>query len=117
MSARTKTLMTKKQELEAKEKAIKAELETISTEAENKTKKVLLITAAVLGVAVIGYLGYRALTKKEEDTDADDNQSKRKSRGSNFGASILEKIIAASIPFITAKIEQFISKSKDTEES
>ncbi len=115
MSERSKAYQAKKAVLDQKEREIRMDLEESSTLLEGRAKKVLTIALIAGGVALVGYLVYKAFSKpkveevEEEQPAASKSNEPKKvkakaSSGSAFGAIIAERLLTTGLNLLVAKL-------------
>lgn len=111
MSKHTKIWTEKKSQLEQKEKQLKAELETVSTIFEGKSKRILIATGIIGAAALIGYFGYKALSSKKEEEKPIEKVKSKVSKKAIATSLITERIISSMISYIGNIISDFLQSS------
>lgn len=121
-SKRSKAWSKKRKSLDTKEKALKSELENVSTDFESQVKKIALISA-VTGVAVLSAYGiYKAFS--ENDTPPSKQvltektpEVKVKKSGFSFKTLLVERIALIALKFIGSQLSLFLAQKFGTKES
>ena len=104
----SKSIVAKRESIAQAEAKIRQELESVSDIFEDKTKKVLVISA-ISGAVLLGAYGvYRFLSKDEEKP-----KSKKRKR-SSFGIQklVLEKATSAAVNYLSQELKKSFDKKK-----
>ena len=115
MSNHTKIWNKKKSELIAKEKELRAQLEDVSKIFEGRTKTVLTISAIAGGIALLGYLGYKAFSpEKPTQTEKIKKKVKKKVRKKALlGTLITERLVNAGLTYAGNQLNEILSGNSD----
>ncbi|MEP0368768.1 MAG: hypothetical protein ABJN36_11725 [Cyclobacteriaceae bacterium] len=118
MSNHTKIWNQKKSELIEKEKELRAQLEDVSNIFEGRTKTVLTISAIAGGIALLGYLGYKAFsseepTKTEKIKKKATKAKKKISKKAVLGTLITERLINAGLAYAGNQLNEILSGNSD----
>lgn len=114
MSERSKAFQSKKALLDQKEREIRMDLEESSTKLEGRAKKVLTIALIAGGVALLGYLAYKAFSKPDVEeteeekpsTTAPTKKVTKASPTSALGAVLTERLLTTGLNLLMAKLAE-----------
>lgn len=112
MSERSKAWKQKKESLDQKERAIREELEESSTLLESRAKKVLMYSLIAGGIALLGYLTYRAFSGSDQKEDKKEGEKKGGTLAAStskivtplLSAAVTERLINAGVSYLVNRL-------------